>query len=178
MFGNLKRSLIITHTALFIAIIAIFSWISIPFPPVPVTLQTLAVLLTGAIMRRYAIIPVALYLILGAAGLPVFHNGTAGLGILLGPTGGYLIGFIPAAFILGLCYERESRMMKAAGFIGAEFFIYFCGVFWLIGTTGMDMVPALFAGFVPFIPGDIIKAIAAYLITDRVDRQYGRFLGA
>ena len=112
MAGNYHRSVIITHTTLFIAMTTVFSWVSIPFIPVPITLQTMAVLLTGSIMKRYAGIPMAMYLLLGAIGLPVFHNGAAGLGVLIGPTGGYLVGFVPAAILVGLCYEQESEKIR------------------------------------------------------------------
>ena len=102
------RAQILAYSGTFVALIAAGSWISIPLPPVPLTLQTLFVLLAGVVMRRYAVIPVGLYVLLGAANLPIFHNGTAGLGVLLGPTGGFLIGFVPAALITGLAYEQES----------------------------------------------------------------------
>ena len=72
-------------------------------------------LLAGAVMKRYAVIPVSLYVILGALGLPLFHNGITGLGVLLGPTGGYLIGFIVAALISGLAYEYPSRPVHICG---------------------------------------------------------------
>jgi len=168
MTGNYHRSIIITHTTLFIAMTAAFSWISIPFIPVPITLQTMAVLLTGSIMKRYAFIPMALYLLLGMVGLPLFHNGTAGVGVLLGPTGGYLAGFIPASIIVGLCYEQSSDKIHIAGLALAPLVIYVCGLLWLIISVPMGLFAALTAGMLPFIPGDIIKAAAAFLITRRI----------
>src|SRR5512136_390785 len=108
MFGDLDRSRKIGYSAVFIGLITLGSWISVPWIPVPFTLQTLFVLLAGAVMKRYAVIPVSLYVILGALGLPLFHNGIAGIGVLLGPTGGYLIGFIFAALATGLAYECPS----------------------------------------------------------------------
>ncbi len=108
MFGDLRRSRRIAYTAAFIGLVALGGWISVPFVPSPFTLQTFFVLLAGAVMKRDAVIPVALYVALGALGLPVFHNGVAGVGVLLGPTGGYLIGFIPAALIVGFAYESVS----------------------------------------------------------------------
>ena len=168
MAGDYHRSIIITHTTLFIAMTTVFSWISIPFFPVPITLQTLAVLLTGTIMKRHAIIPMGLYLILGAIGLPLFHNGTAGIGVLLGPTGGYLIGFIPAAVMVGLCYERVSDMVKIAGLTLGTLTIYFFGISWLVLSVPMSPIAAIITGMLPFIPGDIVKAAAAFLITRRV----------
>lgn len=168
MAGNYHRSIIITHSTLFIAMTTVFSWISIPFIPVPITLQTLAVLLTGTIMKRYAIFPMVLYLILGAIGLPVFHNGTAGIGVLLGPTGGYLLGFIPAAVAVGLCYERSAHFIHVAGLIMGTLFIYLFGISWLVYSVPMNTLAAITAGMLPFIPGDIVKAAAAFLITRRV----------
>lgn len=167
MTGDYNRSVIITYTALFIALTAVFSWISIPFFPVPLTLQTLAVLLTGTVMKRYAGMVMVLYIILGLLGLPVFHNGTAGIGTLLGPTGGYLIGFIPAAFTLGLLYERQSNTVRIAGLGIATLIIYLCGVTWLIISVPLTPLPAIITGMLLFIPGDIVKVAAAFLITRR-----------
>jgi len=168
MFGDPGRSKIIAYTAAFIGLIALGSWISIPFFPVPLTLQTLFVLLAGVAMKRHAVIPVSLYLLMGAAGLPVFHNGVAGIGILLGPTGGYLIGFIAAALIAGLAWEHPSKIVRAAGLITATFVIYAFGVAWLMVSTGIGFLPAIVAGVLPFIFGDLVKAGAAYFIAQRL----------
>jgi len=168
MFGDLKRSRIIAYSAAFIGLITLGSWISIPFIPVPFTLQTLFVLLSGAVMRRYAVIPVSLYVFLGALGLPVFHNGIAGLGIFLGPTGGYLIGFIVAALIVGLAYEHESTAIRITGILVATLVIYLFGVAWLMFSLGRGFIPSLVAGVLPFMVGDVIKAGAAYLIAQKL----------
>lgn len=168
MFGDLKRSRIIAYSAAFIALITLGSWISIPFFPVPLTLQTLFVLLAGAVMKRYAVIPVTLYVMLGACGLPVFHNGIAGIGILLGPTGGYLIGFIPAALVAGLAYEQKSKIVRILGLAIATLLILLSGALWLVYSTGMIPVAALIGGIVIFLPGDAVKACAAYLIAQRL----------
>jgi biotin transport system substrate-specific component len=168
MFGDLKRSRIIAYSAAFIGLITLGSWISIPFIPVPFTLQTLFVLLAGAVMRRNAVVPVSLYILLGALGLPVFHNGIAGLGIILGPTGGYLIGFIFAALIVGIAYEHDSPLIRITGLIVATLVIYLFGVAWLMYSLGRGFIPAFIAGVLPFVFGDIIKAGAAYLIAKRL----------
>ena len=168
MFGNLDRSRSITYSAAFIGLITLGSWISIPFFPVPFTLQTLFVLLAGAVMKRYAVIPVSLYVILGALGLPLFHNGITGLGVLLGPTGGYLIGFIVAALITGLAYEYPSRPVHICGLAFATLAIYACGTVWLMYSLDREFLPAFSAGTLPFIAGDAIKAGAAYLIAERL----------
>jgi biotin transport system substrate-specific component len=168
MFGDLNRSRTIAYSAAFIGLITLGSWISVPFIPVPFTLQTMFVLLAGAVMKRYAVIPVSLYVILGALGLPLFHNGVAGIGVLLGPTGGFLIGFVGAALVTGLAYERSPRAVRISGLIAATLIIYASGLGWLMYSLDMEFLPALAAGALPFIIGDTIKAGAAYLIAERL----------
>jgi biotin transport system substrate-specific component len=168
MFGNLDRSRQITFTAAFIGLITLGSWISIPCIPVPFTLQTLFVLLAGAVMKRYAVVPVFLYVLLGALGLPLFHNGLAGIGVLLGPTGGYLIGFIAAAPAAGLAYEYSSRPVRVLGLVSATVLIYACGIGWLMYSLDRAFIPAFAAGALPFVIGDAIKAAAAYFIAERL----------
>lgn len=168
MFGDPDRSRQIAYSAACIGLITLGSWISIPCIPVPFTLQTLFVLLTGMVMKRYAVIPVSLYVTLGALGLPLFHNGIAGIGVLMGPTGGYLTGFIVAAFITGLAYEHASRPIRICGLVFATLAIYASGIGWLMFSLDRDFLPALYAGALPFIAGDVIKAGAAYLIAERL----------
>jgi biotin transport system substrate-specific component len=158
----------VTYTAAFIGLITLGSWISVPFIPVPFTLQTLFVLLAGSVMKRNAVIPVFLYVLLGALGLPLFHNGLAGIGVLLGPTGGYLIGFIVAAFVTGLSYEHTSRPVRICGIALATILIYACGIGWLMYSLDRPFIPAFMAGALPFVIGDAVKAAAAYIIADRL----------
>ena len=164
MFGDLRRSRRIAYTAAFIGLITLGGWISVPFVPAPFTLQTFFVLLAAAVMKRDAIVPVALYVLLGALGLPVFHNGIAGIGVLLGPTGGYLAGFIPAVLLAGLCWESGKPVIRIAGLAGAALLILSCGTAWLIVSAGMLPVAAFIVGFAIFIPGEAAKAAAVYLI--------------
>ena len=162
------RAQILAYSGTFVALIAAGSWISIPLPPVPLTLQTLFVLLAGVVMKRYAVIPVTLYVLLGAMSLPIFHNGTAGLGVLLGPTGGFLIGFIPAALITGLAYEHESPKYRVAGLIAACVTYLSAGVIWLSYSASVSVLQAILIGVAPFLIGDTLKALAAYTIGKRV----------
>jgi biotin transport system substrate-specific component len=164
MFGDLQRSRSIAYTAVFIGLITIGGWISVPFVPSPFTLQTFFVLLAGAVMKRRAVIPVTLYVLLGSAGLPVFHNGTAGIGVLLGPTGGYLAGFIIAALVAGLAYESSRPTIRIAGLASGAILILACGVAWLVVSTGMAPAAAVVLGMLIFLPGDLVKAGAAYLV--------------
>ncbi|MGA2121608.1 MAG: biotin transporter BioY [Methanoregula sp.] len=168
MFGDLQRSRLIAYSAAFIGLISLGSWISIPCIPVPFTLQTLFVLLAGTVMRRQAVIPVTAFIVMGALGLPVFHNGMAGPGVLLGPTGGYLIGFVFAALVVGLAYERKSRYFHIGGLVAGTVIIWLFGMAWLMYSLGMGRVPAFSAGVLPFMIGDAIKAGAAYAIAGRL----------
>ncbi len=162
------RAQILAYSGTFIALIAAGSWVSIPLPPVPLTLQTLFVLLSGIGMKRYAVIPLGLYVLLGAAGLPVFHNGMAGLGVLLGPTGGFLLGFVPAALVAGLAYEHSSPKFRVAGLIAATGVTYLFGVAWLAYSASLTLPEAVMLGVAPFLVGDAVKILAAYTIGKRV----------
>jgi biotin transport system substrate-specific component len=168
MFGDLQKSRNIAYSAAFIGLISLGAWVSLPFFPVPLTLQTLFVLLAGMIMKRFAVIPVSLYVVLGALGLPVFHSGVAGFGILLGPTGGYLLGFICAALVVGLAYEYTSVPIRITGLFAGTCIIYTCGITWLMYSLSEGIIPAVMAGLIPFIPGEVIKMYAAYTIEKRL----------
>lgn len=169
MYGNEKKSQLIALTATFVALITVGAWISIPLPPVPLTLQTFFVLLAGVIMKRYAAIPATLYLVLGALNIPVFHNGLAGIGVILGPTGGFVVGFIPAALLVGLVYEQKDRLVRIMGILGATALIYAFGVAWLSFSTGIALAEAVLIGVVPFLAGDALKGVAVYYIGERIE---------
>ncbi len=170
MLSGRERPLFIAHTGTFAALLAAGSWISIPFVPVPLTLQTLFLFLAAGSMGRYAAAPVLLYLLLGALNFPVFHNGAAGIGVFLGPTGGFLLGFVPAAIVSGLCFERRSSAVQWAGMGAAASIYYACGIAWLAFSSGLSLPAAVLAGAVPFIPGDLLKAFAAHTVNARVSR--------
>jgi biotin transport system substrate-specific component len=168
MFGDLNRSRTIAYSAAFIGLIALGSWISLPVGSIPFTLQTLFVLLAGIVMHRAGAVPVLLYCILGILGLPLFHNGMAGIGVLLGPSGGYLVGFIFAALVTGLAYEHDSPVIRILGLGAATAVIYLFGVAWLMYSLHLGFIPAVVTGVIPFLIGDAIKAAAAYLIGQKI----------
>ncbi len=167
MFGDPEKSRFIAYSAAFVGLITLGGWISLPFFPVPLTLQSLFVILAGIVMKRSAVIPVIIYILLGVLGVPVFHNGIAGIGVLLGPTGGFLIGFIVAALITGLAYESKPDFIRIPGIVASTIAIYCFGILWMMYSLGLGLVPAIVAGALPFIPGDAIKAGAAYAIGKR-----------
>jgi len=147
--------------------------IPVPFSPVPVTAQTLVVLLAGALLGpKRGAQAVVLYLLEGLLGWPVFAGASGGLTVLLGPTGGYLIGFVAAAYIVGRLTER-SENRNALATIGALLLgilvIYAFGLIRLAAFVGMERVIAL--GLAPFIPGDLVKLLCATLILHNVNHS-------
>lgn len=159
----LTDTLLIMVGSLFVALLAQVS-IPLPFTPVPITGQTFAVLLVGAMLgSRRGAASLALYTIEGVAGLPVFAGGVSGLARLFGPTGGYLLGFIAAAYVVGLLAERgldRSWRTSLLPFAVGTLVIYLCGVTWLAAFIGFDKAPV--GGLYPFLVGDLIKlALAA-----------------
>ncbi len=148
--------------SLFVALLAQVS-IPLPFTPVPITGQTFAVLLVGAVLgSKRGAASLILYTIEGVAGLPVFAGGLSGLARLFGPTGGYLLGFIAAAYVVGLLAERgldRSWRTSLLPFAVGTLIIYLCGVTWLAAFIGFDK--ALVGGLYPFIVGDLIKLVLA-----------------
>nr|WP_264185225.1 biotin transporter BioY [Roseicella aerolata] len=137
------------------AILAASAQVSLPFWPVPATLQSLAVLLLGAIGGApVGLAAVGLYLLEGALGLPVFAGGTGGPAVLAGPTAGYLLGFLPAAWIAGQAAGR-GLAAQAALLLAAHLVLFIPGVAWLAGFTGLEK--AWMAGFLLFVPGTLVK---------------------
>ncbi|MBC8472251.1 MAG: biotin transporter BioY [Phycisphaerae bacterium] len=148
------------------AVIAISAQIAIPFFPVPFTAQTFAILVIGALLgSRLGILTVLAYICEGILGLPVFSMGRAGAAMLLGPTGGYLIGFTAAAFIVGTLAERgwdRSFTKTIAAMTLGTLAIYIFGVAWLSRLIGFHQ--ALIAGLYPFVIGAVLKIFTAAIL--------------
>jgi len=151
---------------LFSAFVALTAQVEIPLWPVPLTLQTLGVLFTGAVLgSRRGALALLLYLTEGALGLPVFAGGASGVGYMLGPTGGYLVGFVVAAGVVGWLAQRgwDRRLVWAAvAMVIGNVIIYVCGVTWLAVFLG-DLWGALVKGMLLFVVGDLIKIAVAAL---------------
>lgn len=142
---------------------ALLAQVQVPMYPVPMTLQTFAVLLIAAAMGPWrALSSMGLYVALGAAGLPVFAGAKA-LGQVL-PTAGYLVGFAVAAVVVGLLANRGLVKNPASvliSFLAGSAVIYLFGAGWLVVGLGMSVEQALLAGVVPFLVGDAAKALLA-----------------
>ncbi|ANU11060.1 hypothetical protein A1A1_14884 [Planococcus antarcticus DSM 14505] len=161
--SNLKLRMMIV-TALFAAIIGILAQITIPLPLVPITGQTLAIGLAATILGpKYGTISVLVYLGIGAVGIPVFSQMSGGLGSLFGPTGGYLFGFIPTAFVIGFYLQKTSFTVTnaiIANVIGMFVALIF-GTVWLKIFANLSWTGAFLGGFAPFIFVGVIKAALA-----------------
>jgi len=147
------------------ALIALSAHLQVPMWPVPMTMQTFAVLLIAlALGSRLGSATVVLYLAEGAVGLPVFAKG-AGLAYLAGPTGGYLLGFVAAAWVAGWLSERgwgRPGLRVFAAMVAGTALIYLFGLTWLATLVGLEKAVAL--GLVPFLLGDVVKALLAAML--------------
>lgn len=155
----------IVSIALMTAIISILSQFAIvtPLSPVPITLATFAIYLTMIILGwTNGTISVLVYVMLGFAGAPVFTGFTGGAVKVMGPTGGYIIGYIFLAVVEGAFVEwaRGSAMIFVGMLLGT-IVLYIFGTFWLMRQSGSNLVAAFIAGVVPFVIGDIVKMIVA-----------------
>lgn len=144
--------------------------IPIPGTPVPITAQTFAVLLAGAALgSRLGAGSQLIYWAMGAFGLPVYANASGGWDVAIGATGGYLVGFVVAAWAVGYLAERgkDRRVVTAIpAFLAGNTIIYLIGVPWLLITVPAidSLSSALAAGFAPFVIGDIVKIVAAGIL--------------
>jgi biotin transport system substrate-specific component len=159
----------IVMVAMFAAAIAVASWISVPLPftPVPINLATLAVTITGALLgKKYGLMSVVTYILLGAVGLPVFAGFSGGLGHITGPTGGYIVGYAASAFLCALfldilCKEKLTWWGIAVSAAIGTAACYVLGTIWFMALTNTGLIPSLTMCVLPFIPGDVIKTILA-----------------
>lgn len=155
-------------TALMAATIGAGAYLIVPIGPVPVSMQPFFVFLAGfALGPKRGPLAVALYLLAGTIGLPVFAGGKSGLGHLFGPTGGYLFGFLVAAWICGMGHEKKPvNWIKGLAFGGGALItLYALGATWLKFALSLEWFKAWLVGIVPFMPWDGIKIVAAIACT-------------
>ncbi len=161
---------------LFAAMICISTVFTIPLPftPVPITLQVMAVCVSGALLgAKRGGISVLVYILIGFTGIPVFSGMKGGPNVLFGATGGYIIGFIPAAMIIGFLLSRydlkDSTAYKLCAIVlsmlAGLFVIYAVGTVQLMFLTDMSLSEALMAAVIPFIPLDLLKIACASAVT-------------
>lgn len=157
------------YSALFTSLTIVLGFVSIPIPisPVPVSGITLGVMLTGSVLNyKQAFYSILTLILLGAIGLPVFSGFVGGIGILLGPRGGYYFGFLIGVVVISLLKPKDSNffVMFMANIIGGVLVAYLIAIPWLSFVTEITLYQAFFSGAVPFIVGDILKAIIATML--------------
>ena len=168
-----------TYASLFGALTAVGGYIMIPLPPVPITLQTFFVTLSGSLLGgTMGAASQVVYILLGVIGLPVFAGGKSGIGVLFGPTGGYLVGFVVGAYITG----RLTMLRSRPGFLWLCFSMTVgtavlsgLGILQLMVVAQLSLAKAVAVGLLPTLPGALVKVVAAALICrkvgDRLRRQ-------
>ncbi len=162
--------------ALMASLTTLGAWCSVmlPFTPVPVTFQTLFVLLSGMLLGpRFGPMSQCIYLLLGLSGIPVFSQMSGGPGVLLGPTGGFLLSFVPASWLCGIIAERSqepSVMRYCAAACAGLIVIYVSGALWLTLYLTSGAWSVLCAGVLPFLPADLVKAFLAASVAVRIKR--------
>lgn len=165
----------LAYSALFAALIAVSSWISLPVNLVPITMQTFAVAVTAAMLGwRRGMLSFLTYLVIGAIGFPVFSGMRGGIGVLAGPTGGYLIGFFAMVFLIGWTADHISKKwyILLAAMIAGDAVLYLFGTVWFLVQMGGERTlgAALTACVYPFILPDLVKLTAASLVSARLHR--------
>lgn len=169
----------ITTIAICLALMCVLSPLSIPLSGgVPISLATFVVMVLAIVLKQYkSMIVVALYLLLGLIGLPVFGNFSSGASILFGMTGGYLFGYLLLAYITGLFASKfESKETKIKniylmlGMILGTAALYILGTAYFMKYTGMNLQSSMMACVIPFIPGDLIKMVVALIISPRIEK--------
>lgn len=155
----------ITLVVLGAALVGGFAQLYVPLWPVPVTGQTLAVLLVGSTLGAVrGALSMAVYALVGGLGVPWFSEAAHGWGVILGPTGGYIVGFVLSAAFVGWLAERQwdRKILKAiATFLGGSLVVFAVGLPWLSFVLGLDVEQTLQGGLYPFIVGGVIKALLA-----------------
>jgi len=171
---KLCRLLAVGAFIIFTALSA-FVRIPLPFTPVPLTLQTFFVLLSGALLgRKLGGLTQGAYMFLGLTGQEIFTNASRGSFYLLGPTGGYIVGFVLAAYFAGsfLIKEKQSVFEVFIKLLAADFIILFSGMFWLKVILSCSWSKAFLLGFLPFVLGDILKVALATVVYHKMRARF------
>lgn len=160
-------------TALFAALTAVFSQISIPIGPVPINLAMLSVFVAGGILGiRRAMISQLVFVLLGAVGVPVFAGFKGGFAAIAGPTGGYIIGYVLAAGTVALICHLWNKKIVAltVAMVAGIAVCYAFGTAWFLISTGAELWYSLTVCVFPFLPGDAAKIIVAVLLCSRLKK--------
>lgn len=172
-----------TYIALVAAVMCVIAPITIPLPftPIPISMATFVVYITTIIIgKKRAVISILIYLLIGAVGVPVFSGYSGGVQKIASPTGGYLIGYIFCAFVIGWFVEKfENKMyMYAVGVAVGTLTCYTVGTVWLSYQAQLTFTEALIMGVIPYIPLDVLKMIIAVAVGYPLKKQMKALVNA
>lgn len=167
----------IARCGVLVALLAASAWITVPLGPVPFTMQTFVLaLLPQVVSTRDAVFTVVVYLLLGAVGVPVFSGFQGGLGVLMGPTGGYLLGFAAGMPVAGAVAHADVLPRRARGVAAGIALLavsYTLGTLQLMNVYGIDAPAALAVAVVPFVVPDVVKVAMSVGVAERINRALG-----
>ena len=174
---NSSKLRTLVQMSLFVGLMVICSWITVPFS-VPFTLQTFAIFLAAGVLGgKKALAVVAVYILLGALGVPVFSGGRAGIGALFDVTGGYINGFLPCAYLSGILCEKTKRpIFVGLSMLAGLLCVYICGALWIyFNFSGVShlrgFLPVLSSAMFPYIVPDMVKIFLAVLVSAKLKRH-------
>ena len=161
----------LTLTAMMIPVIAVAAQLALPIASVPMTLQTFAVCFAGLMLGPMrGVAAVAVYLLMGAIGIPVFAGFTGSLAAVVGPTGGFLVGFLPLVLLAGLAKNKgavRTAMLLASGLL----LCHLAGVLWFAHTAGVSILSASLITSLPYLLKDALSSLFAYLLAKRLAKH-------
>lgn len=167
----------IARCGVLVALLAASAWITVPLGPVPFTMQTFVLaLLPQVVSTRDAVFTVVVYLLLGAVGVPVFSGFQGGLGVLMGPTGGYLLGFAAGMPVAGAVAHADVLPRRARGVAAGIALLavsYTLETLQLMNVYGIDAPAALAVAVVPFVVPDVVKVAMSVGVAERINRALG-----
>lgn len=180
MINVAKRNKVgdITTIGLMVALLCVSSYIAFPLPftPIMITSQTIIINLIALTMSvKNSALSIIVFYFIGAIGLPVFSGGRSGIGTLIGPSGGYFLGFLITVIIISLIKGKNLNFKKSiilTVFVGMTI-IYICGAAWMGYYNGLSFMENIKVSILPFIPGDLIKCVLASFIGVRLNKIYG-----
>ena len=181
-----NRTTMLILSAVFAALVAVCSQIQIPVAPVPINLATFAIFMTAGLLGyRHGTLSLIVYVLLGSVGAPVFAGFSGGFGVIAGPTGGYIAGYILTAFITGYIIEKKTTGFEKPSYpvlilsmvLGLAA-CYLLGTIWFIHITGWSLVKALVSCVLIFLPGDALKIALSTILLRRLIPTTSRFLNS